>query len=149
VKRVLFVCTGNTCRSPIAAAVLCSEAARVGLDVEVASAGTTARSGGSATYMAIRVASARGLDISGHTAQRISPGLVEWADAVLTMEEGHRDTLAAAHPLAETKVFAICEYAGEGGDVTDPLAIGTLEAYQACADELARLMPRVISRLNQ
>lgn len=88
-ERLLFVCTGNTCRSPTAEALAREEARRRGLDVVCRSAGVAA-SGGGASSGAARVAEEADLDLSDHRSTQLDPELVEWADLILCMGESHR-----------------------------------------------------------
>src|SRR5947209_20053459 len=119
-KRILFVCTGNICRSPLAAALLQRALAQRGIDgLEVASAGTGAWDGAPASEGAYLVGLERGLDLSGHRARLLTRELVDQADLILTMARHHR---ARVDELGgEGKVFVLGEYAGKGGDeVSDP-----------------------------
>ncbi|HEY8449556.1 MAG TPA: L-threonylcarbamoyladenylate synthase [Bacillota bacterium] len=146
--RVLLVCTGNTCRSPMAAALLRLAAARAGVPVEVRSAGLAAVDGQEAAPEAVQVLAARGVSLEGHRARRISGDDVAWAELILTMTQGHKQALAAAHPGAVPKLFTLAEFAGSTGDVADPIGRG-LEAYRACADQLAQYLERVVDRLRK
>lgn len=88
-EHLLFVCTGNTCRSPTAEALAREEGRRRGLDVACRSAGVAA-SGGGASAGAVRAARKVGLDLSGHTSTQLGRELVDWADLILCMGESHR-----------------------------------------------------------
>src|SRR3954469_25122937 len=86
VFRLLFVCTGNTCRSPLAEGIARAEIARRGWrNVEVASAGLSARNGEAATREAVVVARREGIDLSGHASRRLTPEIARWADLILGM----------------------------------------------------------------
>src|SRR5439155_23578875 len=94
--RILFVCTGNTCRSPMAAAALAHELGTEGARVEVASAGTAAWEGQPATEGAIEVANGDGIDLGAHRCRRVTPVLVRGADLVLVMD---REQLSGGQAL--------------------------------------------------
>src|SRR5262245_46928534 len=94
--RILFICTGNTCRSPMAAGALIKELGSEGARVEVASAGTAAWEGQPATEGAIEMARRDGIDLGVHRSRRVTPAMLRAADLVLVME---RDHLSAVQPL--------------------------------------------------
>jgi protein-tyrosine-phosphatase len=87
---LLFVCTGNTCRSPMAEAIARRLLEQRGWShVQVASAGAAAAVGSGASAQAVDAAAAHGLDVRGHRAQQLDPALVGWADLILTMGPAH------------------------------------------------------------
>ena len=110
IQHVLFVCTGNICRSPLAESLLERALKDRGLEVQVTSAGTGAWDGAPASEGAYLVGLERGLDLSGHRARLLTRELVEVADLILTMARHHR---ARVDELGgEGKVFVLGEYAG-------------------------------------
>lgn len=150
--RVLLVCTGNTCRSPLAAALLRRQAAARGLSLEVWSAGTGALPGAAATPEAVQVAGEAGLSLAGHRATALTEGMVRAADLVLTMTRAQRRQVVDLAPAAADKVLTIKEFAfrdaKEWGDVADPLG-GGLEAYRESLADLARAVEAVVARLAE
>ena len=147
---VLIVCSGNTCRSPMAAALL-ARAIEAFPDlrgrVEVRSAGTNAREGGPATPETIETMRARSIDLTSHRARPATRDLLEWADLVLTMEESHRkECIARGAP--EEKVVTLGDFAGTGEEVSDPYGRGP-EEYDACSRQLERLVRKVAERLRE
>ena len=147
-KRILLVCTGNICRSPLAAALLQRALAQRGIDgLEVASAGTGAWDGAPVSEGAYLVGLERGLDLSAHRARLLTRELVEEADLVLTMARHHR---ARVDELGgETHVFVLGEYAGREGyaaEVSDPFG-GDLEVYRDTCVELEALIDTAVERI--
>lgn len=147
IQSVLLVCTGNICRSPLAASLLERALKERGLEVTVTSAGTGAWDGAPASEGAYLVGLERGLDLSGHRARLLTRELVEGADLVLTMARHHR---ARVDELGgEGRVFVLGEYAGRSGDeveVSDPFG-GDLEVYRTTCEELEALTSVVVERL--
>jgi protein-tyrosine-phosphatase len=147
-RHVLFVCTGNTCRSPLAAAMARAQAAARGIDVQFSSAGTSAWQESPASDGSILVGLERSLDLSTHRARALTRELVDEASLILCMAPHH---VAAAQSLGgEGKVHLFADYAAKfatGRAIHDPFGDG-LEAYRRMADELDAEMPRVISRIE-
>lgn len=146
IQRVLFVCTGNICRSPLAAALLERALKDRGIEeVTVTSAGTGAWDGAPASEGAYLVGLEHGLDLSGHRARLLTRELVEEADLILTMARHHR---ARVDELGgEGRVFVLGEYAGKGADeVSDPFG-GNIGVYRDTAQELEALTAAVAERL--
>jgi len=148
VKRILFVCTGNICRSPLAETLLKRALhERAVEEVSVESAGTGAWDGAPASEGAYLVALERGLDLSSHRARLLTREIVEDASLILTMARHHR---ARVHELGgEGRVHVLGEYVGKNGEeaeVGDPFG-GDLEVYRDTCAELEALIATVADRL--
>ena len=146
--KILLVCTGNICRSPLAAAWLQRALTERGVEgMDVSSAGTGAWDGAPVSEGAYLVGLERGLDLSAHRARLLTRELIEQADLVLTMARHHR---ARVDELGgEGRVFVLGEYAGREGDeaeVSDPFG-GDLEVYRDTCVELQALVEAAVERI--
>lgn len=146
--KLLFVCTGNTCRSPMAEAIARRMLADRGLThATVGSAGTSAWDGATASDGALLVGMEQSLDIGVHRARQLTPELVREADVILVMGPHHRERVEALG--GEGKTWLLTEYASRGRAdraVSDPFG-GDLETYRATFAELEREIQRVVDRL--
>lgn len=145
--KILFVCTGNTCRSPMAEAM----AARLmGSDHAVRSAGTGAQEDAERTEFAGEALREVGFVPRPGRATALTKELLEWADLVLGMEGKHRDrarALAAAHGLPVERILSLGEWAGDPErGVGDPYFEGTLTAYREARDTIRALLEQGLKR---
>jgi len=142
-----FVCTGNTCRSPLAE-VICKRlfANKLGCEIDdlpqhgvkILSMGLSALPGNTATSEALIVAREMKADLSGHRSRPLVPELVEVADHVITMTRIHRDSLIALHPAAE----GVTRLLTGAGDLSDPIG-GDLDVYRTCAKTIQKHLDKL------
>ena len=147
--RILFVCTGNTCRSALAEGLARKLTIERGLsDVEIQSAGTSAWDGAPASDGALLVGMERSLDLSQHRAQTLTRELVRDADLVLAMGPHHLERIEALG--GSGKGYLLTDFASRGASarpVNDPIG-GELDVYRSTADELEQEVRRVFDRIT-
>ncbi len=150
VKHVLFVCTGNICRSPMAEGIFRHTVKDQG-GFEVASAGVGTIHGQPPSPHAVEVLRPWGIDISRIRSQPLTEELVEWATHIFVMTRGHLETVHLLFPEAESKSFLVCEFDDvlrqESLDVSDPIGLG-IQAYFECRDTLKQALPSLLKFMN-
>lgn len=142
--RVLVVCTGNTCRTPMAAALLRRLFDGAGLEAEVRSAGTHATPGWPAHPDAQAVAAEAGLDLADHRAQPLTAELVAWSDVVLGMSQGHVERARRLDETADVRIVTAFDPAGPRPDgIRDPIGWGA-DVYRQVFGELERCLAEFV-----
>jgi protein-tyrosine-phosphatase len=162
IKTILFVCTGNTCRSAMAEGILkkmLEGRTKGDNQFNIVSAGIYALPGMNSTYEAILAASELGVDISQHKAHQLREDLVKKADLILVMSHTHKDYILKKFPFAQNKVFLLKKYArgsdfkniqikDEDCEIVDPLG-KPIDFYRAVATELGTELGKIIHEIDK
>ena len=151
-KHVLFVCTGNTCRSPMAEGLFAKLVAGRE-DYTASSAGVAACGEGPVSADTRAVLRSRKAPVPETGGRRVTQAMLEKATHVFAMTQSHLDVLERAFPEHSRKFHLVCEFAdvdgnGPGADVPDPIGMGG-GAYEAVADVLETALPMVIAYIDQ
>ncbi len=150
---VLIVCTGNTCRSPMAERILQRQvAARLGCPaaelfergIKIISAGIAAFPGGRPSREAIEIMAERGLELGDHSSQPLTERLVRHADLILTMTAGHRQAVISQWPDAAQRTFLVMP---DQQDISDPIG-QPISAYARCAEEIEEGLKSWVDRIQ-
>jgi protein-tyrosine-phosphatase len=150
IKNVLFVCSGNSCRSIMAEAYLRKRAAEEGLSIEVRSAGTLGIEGMAPPDETIRMLESEKIDPEGYKSKGLTVDLIEWADVVLVMETMHSNRVALVSPPAVDKVMHLKKFDKRTGDLTVPDPIGKpLDFYKVSFDVIKRSIEGFIEYLKE
>ncbi len=158
-SEILFVCTGNTCRSSMAAAIATHLAREQGLEITISSAGIAAREGDPATAAAIEALAEMGIDLKSHRAQLFDAAKAK-AVVILTMTRAHKEYIRQNYPDAAHRTFTLKEYAQgpspdpgqhppesavNSVDIPDPFGQATA-FYRVLANELFRLVAETLKK---
>jgi protein-tyrosine-phosphatase len=136
---VLFVCTANLCRSPMAMAIFRSKVGQMIDGWRIDSAGTWAIDGEPAHPKARQVIAERGLNLDEHRSQSITPELLLSYDLILTMEQGQKEAIQVEFPEVAKRVYLLTEMIGSSYNVHDPVA-GSIEEFRVTADEMDHML---------
>jgi len=145
-KRILFVCTGNTCRSPMAEALL----KKMNLtDVEVRSAGVYAVNGTASSINAQKVLDEQNIP-HDHQSSMLTDTLIDWSTYIFTMTKGHKEAVINRFPNAESKTYALKEFAKLDGnlDIVDPFG-GSIKEYRNAFLDIQEAIEKVAELLEK
>lgn len=152
-KRILFICTGNTCRSPMAEALTnhyIQQNHQLKDKIKASSAGIFASESDRAAYASLQVMKKKGIDLMGHKSRRLTSKDLAKADVVLGMTGNHKESVLLMEPRMEGKVFTLPEYLGleNEKDIPDPFGQGQ-EIYQKTAKELEGFILQMIEKWKE
>ena len=148
--KLVFVCSGNTCRSPMAEKLaqqwLSNDPAAVAV-MKVSSAGVAVFSGSSASPQSVQVMAEFGMNLAEHRARQFNDGIAREADLILTMTTGQKQVILQRYPAAEERVFTLTEFVGSNsGEITDPFG-QSVEVYRKSAQDLQALIDKALHKI--
>lgn len=146
-KGFLFVCTGNTCRSPMAEGLFNHLCAKAGLEARASSAGLFVMPGSAVSKNSVRAMAEEGVDISGHVPNPLTKEDAERFDVILTMSESHKMSIIQGVPALADRVYTLGEYSGTNSDILDPYG-GTYEQYKKCMASIKKCVELIIEKLK-
>jgi len=145
---VLFVCTANICRSPMAMALFRARLGEEAKNWRVESAGTWAPTGMLAATFTRMVLSRRGIDLGEHRSRGVDRDLLTQFDLILVMERGHKEALQSEFPYIRERVYLLSEMIGQVYDIQDPIG-RSLEDYLATAQEIENIFDRGMAEIKR
>lgn len=146
--KILFVCTGNTCRSPMAEAVFRQLLEREGMEgVYVSSAGIFAFESQPASENAVAVTESRGIDLKGHKARRMTKKQIDEYDLILTMTESHREVIMGITADSQ-KVHTLNGYIGKRGEIVDPFG-HSVEVYEQTILDMSDSLELLLEKIKR
>lgn len=145
--KVLIVCTGNTCRSPMGEGILKHLSKKYDIEIEVKSAGIAAFDGDVASKNAVLALDNIGIDISNHKSHQLHRDMIDESDVILTMTRNHKDSIIARFPNSINKVYSLNDYAfGLEKDIEDPYG-GSLQDYETARDEIYIALEKIVKNI--
>lgn len=148
-SKILFVCTANVCRSPMAAGILNHELSKRGLASEflVESAGIWGVSDLPVVPEVMKIMNERGIDVSHHRSRIITEEIIDEADLILTMERSHKEAIFAEFPGRQLNLYLISELVGKKFNIEDPIN-KSINVFVETADILTDLISNNLEKIK-
>ena len=151
--KIMFVCTGNTCRSAMAEGLAIKLIKEKKLNIEVHSAGIFASDGEHASYNSVAIMKEYDVDIALHKSTSIQNSNIQNMDLILCATKTHKANLILAYNNLKEKIFTMKEYAeldnnGQDLDVKDPWGLN-INTFRMCAAEISLCVDKIIEKINK
>jgi len=141
-KKIMFICTGNTCRSPMAEGFATHLINKYNMKYEICSRGLFVKEEMPANICAINALTKYNIDLKNHRSKNFNVKEVTENTIILTMTNGHKEYMLQNYPQLKSKVFTLKEYAGTKGDIYDPFGFEQ-DIYNKCAKEIYELINKI------
>ncbi len=145
IANILFICSGNVCRSVMAEALLKDRL--TDNKIKIQSAGISAFNGGSILPNTDRILRSRGIEYTGKS-QSVTLELIKWSDLILTMTRSHKYILLSQIPTIKDKLFTLKEYVESTGDFDIDIPAENLDSYRQCLEDLERAINLLVEKVN-
>ncbi len=147
---IMFICTGNICRSAMAHAMLEKKIKEINKDIEVYSCGIFAENGDVSTNEAVQTMKEYDIDLKKHKATNIQNSNIKDMDIILCATTAHKNNVINMYPELKEKIFTMKEYAGYDNndlDIKDPWGYG-IDVYKRCSKEIEECINKYIKKWN-